>query len=223
MAIAAAVVGIDLHVAEVLCTELGVVVLAYAHIDPGFFFLQRGGPDACVFQCLPTELEQEALLGVHAVGFARGDFKEACIKAVYVFDKAPFAHIGIAFGLWVGVVEVCGLPAAGRDGADGFLRTVEEVPEGGRAVCIAGETAGRTYDGNGFFAPAGIGQCLLQVFDGAEGALDECFICCHCQKPISLSNASSACSSSEAAVSGLSPKGRSVRRCLLRLRRSGKL
>ncbi len=118
--------------------EAGGVVLAHqAREDAGAAAAQGGGVDAGAFEGLPGGLQEEALLGVHREGLARGDPEEVGVELGRVVEEAAAAGGGGA-----GCVGVVGGEEAG-----GVPAPVGG--ERGRHVAVAGqqfpEVLGGTY------------------------------------------------------------------------------
>ena len=122
---------------------------------------EAGGGEAGVFDGVPGFLEEEALLGVHRLGFGGGDVEEEGVEGVVVFEEGgPF---GVA-AAWGGFrVEVGGHVEAG-DFADGGAFVEDVLPEGVDVGGI-GEAAGHADYGDvagglggGFFLLRGVGS-----------------------------------------------------------------
>ena len=73
------------------------------HADVGS--CHRARRDAGVFQCFPGELEQDPLLRIHLLGFARRDAEDARIKAPDVVENAGRQRVALAAFLSAWVAE----------------------------------------------------------------------------------------------------------------------
>ena len=70
--------------------------------------LHQPGP----FQCLPTRLQEQAMLRVHAKGFTRGNAKEERIELFDIINKGPRAHIHLTGRGPLRIVKFVDIPAA---------------------------------------------------------------------------------------------------------------
>ena len=60
---------------------------------------------SAIFQCLPGDLEQQALLRIHARGFTRRDAKEMRIELVHLLEEAAPSSAHFAWGLRIRIVK----------------------------------------------------------------------------------------------------------------------
>ena len=65
-----------------------------AHEDAGFRSREAGGPDARIFQGFPGQFEQQALLRVHLLGFARRHAERPGIEAPNIVEHAGGEGVG---------------------------------------------------------------------------------------------------------------------------------
>ena len=96
----------------------------------------------------PRHLQQQALLGIHANRFPRGDAEEGSIKAVDVLNKATLAHV---LGERVGGIRVVvdgEIPAFRRNLADRLTAIPQKHPEILWRLNPTGQAAAHTHDGN---------------------------------------------------------------------------
>ncbi len=96
-----------------------------ARLAPG----QRGGRDPGVLEGLPGDLEQEALLRIHAPRLARGDPEELRVEEVDAVEEAAVADVGLARPVRVGIEPPLDVPAIGRDLSDRVDAAGEQFPE----------------------------------------------------------------------------------------------
>lgn len=115
--------------------ELGVVVPDHSGEHPGTAARQRVIRHARVSQGFPGDFQKEALLRVHFRRLARGYPEEQWIEFIETAAKIsrPVGH-HFRRGGRVGVHEIGGVPATGRDGADGVRAGKQQLPEFRRIV-----------------------------------------------------------------------------------------
>ena len=157
-------VGVGQHVA----LEITGVVHATPHADRCRRLLRHL---AGALEAFPGQLEKDALLRVHQLGFAWADAEEAGVEQVDVVDHAARSHVlsVAAQSGWNGGVEL-----VGGEEADGFAALVEQLPEGFDGA-RAGEPAGHADDGDGID-----GGPALRAEDGCRFRLGRC--CGHCSR-----------------------------------------
>ncbi len=89
----------------------------------------RSRGSAGVLQRLPRRFEEQALLGVEAVGLAGGDAEELGVQPVDVGEEAAPAGRDVAGRPRALGVEGVGVEAIARDGPDGVEPLAEQTPE----------------------------------------------------------------------------------------------
>ncbi len=97
-----------------------------------------------MFQCLPSDFEQHALLRVHLGGFAAGDVEELGVEGVEVVHVAAEAGGVRQRRRDLGGAVVERRPALGRHLGDRILALADELPVLVRAGDAAGEPAAQT-------------------------------------------------------------------------------
>ncbi len=108
---------------------------------------QRGRVDARAFDGLPGGLEEQALLRVHAGGFARGDAEERRVEVARVGQVTAGGGVGGAGTVRVRVVHLRHVETAVRRELRDRVRAGEHhLPEGLRGVGVAGEAAAHADD-----------------------------------------------------------------------------
>ncbi|RPK39976.1 hypothetical protein EES37_20820 [Streptomyces sp. ADI91-18] len=123
---------------------------------------ESGGVDAGPVEGLPGGFQEEALLGVHGEGFARGYSEECGVEFVGVVEESAFAGVRGAGAVGVGVVKRVEVPAApGGEFGDGVGAVRDEFPERFGGMDVAGEAAADADDGDGFVAADGGGDGCL--------------------------------------------------------------
>ena len=126
---------------------------------------------AGILERLPGDLEQQALLRVHAVSFARGDLEELRIEQVDAFEQCAVAGRHLAARSGVGIVERVHVPAVQL--SDRIAAVFEQAPEGSGGLRAARKAAGKTDDGEGFpVAALRLAKALFELAHGEIGALD---------------------------------------------------
>ena len=126
-----------------------VVETGNAHVDRAVGSLQRGRRTATVFDGLPGQFEQQALLRIEPGCLARRNSEKAGVELVdsrqhtcLEGDAAP------GFGA-LEVLQFGGGPALRRDLGDEVPTAFERVPQAGLVGQIAGETESHADDGDG--------------------------------------------------------------------------
>src|SRR6185369_4640018 len=84
--------------------QLPVVTGRQTGVDTRAAVLQRRRRDAGVFERAPARLQQQALLRIHALRFARRDAEETGVEAVDRADEATPAGGHLAGAVRVGIV-----------------------------------------------------------------------------------------------------------------------
>ncbi len=115
--------------------RIGVVGGACADEDSGPALVERGRGQSRVLECLPDDLEEEALLGIHLRRFTRGDPEELRVEAVDRLGE----EAGPARAPPRGRSSDPG-PTL-RERADRIAAFVKQAPQRFGAVCAAGEAA----------------------------------------------------------------------------------
>ncbi len=130
--------------------QQGVVHADDAGEDGGPGAGEGGGRLAGVLQCLPGDLQQQPLLGVHLVGLAGRDAEERRVEPVDAVEEgAPPAVHGPAPAR-VGVEVAVHVPALRWYFLDGVGLRAQEPPEPREPVGPAGEPAARSHHGDRF-------------------------------------------------------------------------
>ncbi|GAA2464826.1 hypothetical protein GCM10010422_01630 [Streptomyces graminearus] len=133
-----------------------VALVGHADEDTGAAAAQLSGGDTGAFEGLPGGLQEQALLGVHGQGLARGDPEEARVEVGGVVEESAVAGVGLAGAFGVGVVERVHVPAAvGRELRDGVAAGRHQVPQGLGRVDAAGQVAAHRDDGDGLVVGGG--------------------------------------------------------------------
>ena len=119
-----------------------VVGIADSEKDAGGTADQAVGRDRRILERLPGDLEHQALLRIHAGGFARRDTEQRCVEAGDVVEEAAGTrrHRGRPVG--IGVVARLRVPAVGRNLADSVDTLAEHAPQRGVVVHATRQTAG---------------------------------------------------------------------------------
>ena len=136
--------------------------------------MQIVGTHACVFEGLPGDLQQVALLGIHGVGFARGYAEEACVELVDFAQKAALSGVGFSDGFGVGVVDGVRVPTLG-EGLDGVAAGHQQVPVLLGGLHLSGEATGHAHNGHGLVGGDDLtgGDVGADAGDVGEGLLEE--------------------------------------------------
>jgi hypothetical protein len=127
--------------------HLVVVGVADADEHAGAAARQLIGRHPGVLQGLPGDLQQQALLRVHAGRLPRRDSEELGVEAIDVVDEAAVPARHGARRLGVRVVPGVDVPAIGRHLADRVDAVAEHPPEAGGIVGAAGEATAHADDG----------------------------------------------------------------------------
>src|SRR5205814_2342839 len=75
-----------------------------------------------------SDVEQPALLGIHAECLARRDAEERRVELVVAVDQRVLAHVHLAPRVGIGVVVEVDVHALGRDRPHGIDAAIEQVP-----------------------------------------------------------------------------------------------
>ena len=126
--------------------QVAVVVAGDADEDPRVGSRQPSGRLAGVLEGLPGDLEQEALLRIHAAGLARGDAEELGVEQVDPRQETAPARGELARRLGVRVEDRVDVEAVRRDLSDGVDAVSQQRPETRRAVGAAREAARHADD-----------------------------------------------------------------------------
>ena len=100
-----------------------------------------------MFNAVPTGFQEEALLRVHAFGFARRDVEKQRIEAVEVVQSAQPAAIGLARGRFARLIVLVDAPALGRDLGNAIAPFRDVAPELVERARLR-ELAGHANDGD---------------------------------------------------------------------------
>ncbi|EDT00905.1 hypothetical protein BamIOP4010DRAFT_5583 [Burkholderia ambifaria IOP40-10] len=106
------------------------------------------GREMGVFERFPGHFEQEPLLRVEVSGFARRDSEERRVEFIHAFEKRAVAGRHLAGRGRIRVVIAIDVPAFARHFGDGIARVIEQLPERGRRIAAAGESASHADDGD---------------------------------------------------------------------------
>lgn len=107
-----------------------VVVVHQADEDTGLRALHGRGVDAGPLEGLPGDLQQHALLGVRAGRVLGADAEEGGVALGGVVEEPAVAHVGLAGGPGLGVVEGVDVPAAvGGEVGDDVDAFVDDAPQ----------------------------------------------------------------------------------------------
>ncbi|GHF28287.1 hypothetical protein GCM10018772_62440 [Streptomyces fumanus] len=124
-----------------------VVLRDRADEDAGRAGLECGGVDARAFERLPGGLHQQALLGVHGEGFARGDPEELGVEVGDGVEEPTVPYVGLAEALGVRIVDAVEIPApVGREVRDRVTLFRDEPPQILGGLDSAREAAGHPDD-----------------------------------------------------------------------------
>ncbi len=102
---------------------------------------------ARVFQRLPRDLQQQALLGVHALGFARTDAEELGVEAVDLLEKAAPLRIHLARAVRYRIVVLRRIPAVRGDALHAVHAGQQRFPKRVR-VGGSGKSTRHSNDGD---------------------------------------------------------------------------
>src|SRR5690606_14564353 len=104
---------------------------------------------AGVLESLPCNLEQQALLRIHAGRLPRRDAEELGVEAIQLVEEPSPARADLSFLLRIRIVQPGDRPAVLRDLRDGVLAAAHEVPQFLRSAHAAGEAAADADDRDG--------------------------------------------------------------------------
>ncbi len=121
--------------------QLRVIVGHHAHEHARLGSGQAVGGQASMFERLPGDLEQQALLRVHGDGFARRNPKELRLELINAPNEAAPARVHLAGRFRVGVIIGVDIPAVGRHLAYRVDAVIQQLPVGRRIVRPAGKAA----------------------------------------------------------------------------------
>ena len=129
---------------------------------------------AGVLQRLPGELQQQALLRVHAGRLARRDAEELGVEAIDVVDEAAFERVHPPGRIGVGVEPGIAVPALGRYRTDRVAPGEQQILEGSRIDDAARRPDRQPYDRDRFGRCSFMGRNpCLQVADLGQGPFDD--------------------------------------------------
>src|SRR5215211_822880 len=89
--------------------------------------------DEGVLQRFPADLQKEALLRVHARGFAWRNAEEVRIKQIHVIEETAPTRSDFSWSGCTRSIELIHIPAIKWDFADGIHPTAQHIPKGTRA------------------------------------------------------------------------------------------
>jgi hypothetical protein len=142
---------------DVVC-EVGVVAHPREDADRAGI---AGGVAARIFERGPCFLEEDALLGVHDLGFLRRDAKECRVKPFRAFDHAARGHVG-GIGAELGGIEAgCGQLGV-RELRNGLFARENILPKLGDIPC-SGKAPGHADDGDSFILIFGRTHGLREI------------------------------------------------------------
>jgi hypothetical protein len=152
--------------------QVGIVAAGHADVHAGGRTLQAVGCLAGVLERFPRDLEQQALLRVHALRFAARDAEQRRIEAAHVAEEAAAAGGDAPWCTGVGVVQRIDIPAVARQRSDGIDTVAHQRPEAARVVAAAGHSAADADDRHRL-ARCALGGCQASphVLQCEEGAL----------------------------------------------------
>ncbi|OIQ89579.1 hypothetical protein GALL_285060 [mine drainage metagenome] len=138
---------------------------------------QRRGTQAGVLDRVPAQFEQQPLLRVHQLGFARRNAEKGGVKSADVAQRAGGegdAAPGLAA---LGVLQSVDGPARGVNFGDEIASFAERIPEAIQASNVAGQAQCNAYDGDGFRAFTfcqfiGSDECMLCATDALQLVID---------------------------------------------------
>jgi hypothetical protein len=172
--------GVNVHFVGVerLQQEIIAAVAVNTYKHAGAAALQFFGGQPGIFKTFPGHFQQQALLGVHAGGFARRDAEEGGVELIHLGDESAPAGGHLTRGFGIGVKQQVCIPAIRRRGADSIHPVYQRAPKILRRIGPAGEAAGHPdhRDGRGI-APFAAGsfhalQAGAQLFDGLQGTFE---------------------------------------------------
>ena len=144
-----------IDVPRVALGDVGVVVRRDPDEDRRVAAAEGNRRNPRVFERLPRRLEEPALLGVHAQGFARRDPEKLGVEAVEIADEPAPLRDHLPRNVHVFVVPPFTIPAIRRHRHDPRAPLHHHLPEGLRAVHTAGKPAADTNNGQGFVGRLG--------------------------------------------------------------------
>ena len=125
-----------------------VVGVGDADEDPGRGPGEAVRGDPRVFERLPADLEQQALLRIHARGFARRDPEERRVEVGRVLDERARSRPHRARSIGVGIVVRVDVPPIGRHLPDRVNALRQGPPQGFGVNDAAGQPAAEPHDGD---------------------------------------------------------------------------
>ena len=117
---------------------------------------------AGVFECLPTHLQQQALLRIHRERFSRRNLEELRLEAIDLIQEPAKTSRDFAGRVGVRIVVGVGIPAIRRDFPDSAAPLVQQLPELLGVIGAARNSTADTYDRYGF---------VPLLFEGVELSL----------------------------------------------------
>ena len=126
-----------------------------------------------MFERLPADLKQQALLRVEALRLAGGDAEEVGIEAVDGAKETAVAGGDPSGRVRVGIEKRVVVPAVARHLADGIRAGLQQTPESRRAVAAARYATAHADHRDGLaLGRVTRGELALGLLDHEEGALD---------------------------------------------------
>ena len=108
-----------------------------------------------MFQRLGAELQQQTMLRIHALGFARRDAEELRVEVVGIAHEAAMTAVGLARLVRIHAEQCAAVPTARRHIADGAFAGRENFPE----PVQADDTVGKTYSHADYRRGSGWNAC----------------------------------------------------------------
>ena len=134
--------------------DLAVIVGADADEHAGIGSGEAIGSVAGAFERFPGDLEQQALLRIHARRFPRRNPEVPRVELIDPVEKAAAPRVHLPRSVRIRVVEGVDIPAIGRHFRDGVRAVAEQGPERLGARDAAGQPAAGPDDGDGLGAGA---------------------------------------------------------------------
>ena len=119
---------------------MGVLVGSHPHEGAGSAAAQGRWRVSSPFEPLPDRFEHQPLLWLDPDSLARGDAEELGIESVDSFEETAEAGVGLAWSIWIRVIEFVDIEPVFRDFPNRVDTAGQHLPERFRIGC-AGETA----------------------------------------------------------------------------------
>ncbi len=125
-----------------------VIPVGQPHENPGQRPRQGPGVDARVFDGFPCGLQEQTVLRVDRGGLALADTEESGVESGHVIEEGPPLRHRPPGHSGLGVVELLGVPALGRNLGDQVVTLKQRSPQLVRGFDSAREPAAHTDDGD---------------------------------------------------------------------------